>query len=311
MGQVSVSFSVVIPEYKGAKMIPELVKRVSDCLSQVTDSYEIILVNDSSPDDTWSVISKICETNIHVKGLNLSRNFGQQYAITAGLKYATGEWVYVMDCDLQDKPEDMIKFYNIAKSGFDIVMAKRVVKNVSWSKRFSSVAFHWVLDRLSGNKSDPAIANFGIYHNSVIKTYNEIPQHTRSFCPIILTLGYKITFVDIEQAPRAEGESGYTLKSLLKSAYEVIITRTNRPLRLSVSVGFIMAFISFVLALYNIIAKWVGFINLPGYTTTVFSIWFVGGLLMFMMGILGLYIGQIFEQVKGFPNYIVSETKNI
>lgn len=303
--------SIVIPEYYGEKMVHELVSRIINDVTRFTDSYEIILVNDASPDNAWLKIQDECKANPMVKGVNLSRNFGQQYAITAGLAYAKGDWIVVMDCDLQDVPEEISTLYNKAQEGYDIVMARRVVKHVGWWKRFSSVAFHWAFDLLSGSKSDPAVSNFGIYKREVIDTYNSIPSFTRSFRPMIESLGYRKTYIEIEQAPRAEGHSSYTIRKLFKSAYEVIITWTNKPLRMAVGLGFAMSGISFLLAIYNFIAKLAGIITLSGYTTTVFSIWFVGGLILFVVGVLGLYIGKIFDQVKGFPPYIVRETVNM
>lgn len=306
----SPEISVVVPEYSGEKMVHELVSRIINSISKITDAYEIILVNDASPDNAWGAIVQECKVNPKVKGLNLSKNFGQQYAITAGLAYAKGDWIVVMDCDLQDVPEEIPNFYKKAQEGYDIVMARRVVKQVGWWKRFSSVAFHKVLGWLSGCKSDPTVSNFGMYKRNVIDTYNRIPQFTRSFRPMVEALGYKKAYLEIVQAARAEGRSSYTLKKLLKSAYEVILSRTNRPLRMAVLLGFTMSGIAFLLALYNFLAKLFGIITLSGYTTTVFSIWFVGGLILFVIGVLGLYIGKIFDQVKGYPSFIVREMIN-
>ena len=303
--------SIISPEYKGEKMVHELIERIVASVTTITDNYEIILVNDASPDDTWQAITKECALNPRVKGLNLSRNFGQHYAITAGLAYAQGDWIIVMDCDLQDRPEEIPNLYKKAQEGYDIVMARRVVKHVGWWKRFSSVTFHAVLDWLSGTKSDPTLANFGIYCHSAINEYNKIPQHDRAFGQILDIVGFKRGYVDVEQDASARGESSYTLVKLLKHSFRIIITSTNKPLRMAVGFGITMSAVSFVLALYNVIARLVGIIQVDGYTTTIFSIWFVGGLLLSMMGILGLYIGAIFDQVKGHPLFVVKEAINI
>ena len=302
--------SIVSPVYRGEKMVAELVRRNVEALTVITEDYEIILVNDASPDNSWQAIETECKKNPKVKGLNLSRNFGQHYAITAGLRYATGDWVVVMDCDLQDRPEDIPALYAKAQNGYDIVFARRVVKHVGWWKRFSSVAFHKVLDWLSGTKTDPAIANYGIYCRKAIEEYNKIPQYARSFTPLLEHVGFKRGYVDVEQDPSARGESSYTLVKLLIHSFRIIITSTNKPLRMAVGLGFGMAVLSFVLALYNVIAKLVGIIMIDGYTTTVFSIWFVGGLLLSVVGVLGLYIGAIFDQVKGLPLYVVKQELN-
>lgn len=310
MQKVQPHISVVSPEYRGEKMVHELVSRVVDSVSKITENYEIILVNDASPDNTWCEIEKECAANDKVKGLNLSRNFGQHYAITAGLAYAKGDWVVVMDCDLQDVPEEIPKLYNKAQEGYDVVFARRVVKHVGWRKRFSSKLFHIVFDWLSGIKSDPAVANFGIFGKKVIAEYNKVPQQARSFGAILKVIGFNRGYVDVEQAPRAEGKSGYTLRKLLKLTFDVMISNTNKPLRMAVAIGFLMSVLSFLLAMYNLLARAFEIIRVPGYTTTVFSIWFVGGILLLVMGVLGLYIGKIFDQVKGRPLYVVKESIN-
>ena len=303
--------SIVSPVYCGEKIVAELVRRNVESVSTITDDYEIILVNDASPDNSWEEIVKQCAQNSKVKGINLSRNFGQHYAITAGLNYAKGDWVVVMDCDLQDRPEEIPNLYRKTMKGYDIVYARRVVKHVGWWKRFSSVAFHAVFDWLSGSKSDPTIANLGIFCQKVISEYNQVPQQARSFGSIVGVLGFKIGFIEVEQDESARGGSSYTLKKLLKHSFDIIVSSTNKPLRMAVGLGFGMSTLSFMLAMYNVIAKMMGVISVSGYTTTVFSIWFVGGLLLFVMGVLGLYVGKIFDQVKGHPLYVVRDEVNI
>lgn len=302
--------SIVSPEYKGAKMVQELVDRIAASVSTITEDWEIILVNDASPDDTWTEIEKACAKDKRVKGLNLSRNFGQHYAITAGLAYAKGDWVVVMDCDLQDRPEEIPNLYKKAQEGYDIVQARRVVKHVGWWKRMSSVWFHAVFDWLSGRKSDAAIGNFGIYCHRTIEEYNKIPQQARSFGSILSIVGFKKGYIDVEQAESERGATSYTLAKLFKLSFDIVITNTNKPLRMAVGIGFTMSAVSLLVALYNVIARILGLILVAGYTTTIFSIWFVGGLMLFVMGILGLYIGKIFDQVKGHPLYVVKDELN-
>lgn len=145
----------------------------------------------------------------------------------------------------------------------------------------------------------------------MVKVYCSIPEYSRSFVELVHTLGFKKTTVDVLHDHRLEGESSYNLYRLLKLSYDSIISNSNRPLHLAVSLGLIMSVLSFLMAIYNIFAKFYGLNEVVGYTSTIFSIWFVGGLLLFMMGVLGLYIGKIFDQVKGRPIFIVSETLNI
>lgn len=307
----NVLFSIVSPVYKGEKMVHELVKRISETVNKITEDFEIILVNDYSPDKSWEVIEDACKKDSRVKGINLSRNFGQHYAITAGLSYAKGEWVVVMDCDLQDRPEEISNLYQKALEGYDIVYAQRKIRQDKFLKRMSSKIFHNVYDYFSGLKTDESIANFGIYSSKVIKEFNKMKERSRSFPSLIGYLGFKSTSIEVEHSNRFEGKSSYSLKKLCILAFNVIIANSNKPLRLAVFWGFISSFVSLLLAFYNVIAYYLDFILVPGFTTIVFSIWFVGGCLMAQMGILGLYIGKIFDQVKGRQLFIVDKKINI
>lgn len=303
--------TVVVPEYKGASMLGLLLERLDKALSPISENYEVILVNDCSPDDTWSEIKRYAAKDKRVVGLNLSKNYGEHYAISAGLKYAKGEWVVVMDCDLQNRPEDIPALYAKAQEGWDIVHARRVHKQFGFWKRMSSHVFHSVYDWMSGRKSDEAIAEFGIYSAKVIAEYNKLQEVSRSFNMLIDFLGFRVTTIDVQHDARADEEgSSYTLRKLLKLAFHSIIADSNKPLRMAVQLGFTISALSFVLALYNVIAYFFDLAIVRGYTTTIFSIWFATGMILSMLGILGLYIGKIFDQVKQRPIYIVMETVN-
>ena len=302
--------SVVSPVYHGEKMLEELVARISKAVAPLTSVYEIILVNDCSPDASWDVIKTICARDTKVKGINLAHNFGQPYAITAGLSYAQGDYIAVIDCDLQNKPEDLPALFMKAMEGYDIVSARRVHRDDTFLKRMSSTVFHRVYDFLSGFSTDKAIAEFGVYSKRIVKVYCSIPEYSRSFLELINTLGFRKTGIDVLNDHRLEGKSSYNLSRLLRLSFNAIISNSNRPLQLAITIGFVMSLFSFLMAVYNIFAKFAGWNEVVGYTTTVFSIWFVGGLLLFMMGILGLYIGKIFDQVKGRPVFIVQDTLN-
>lgn len=303
--------SVVSPVYHGENMLEELVARISKAVAPLTSEYEIILVNDGSPDASWEGIKTLCARDTKVKGINLAHNFGQPYAITAGLSYAQGDYIAVIDCDLQNKPEDLPALFLKAMEGYDIVSARRVHRDDTFLKRMSSAVFHRVYDFLSGFSTDKAVAEFGVYSKRIVKVYCSIPEYSRSFVELIHTLGFRKTGIDVMHDHRLEGKSSYNLTRLLRLSFNAIISNSNRPLQLAVTLGFIMSLFSFLMAVYNIFAKFAGWNEVAGYTTTVFSIWFVGGLLLFMMGILGLYIGKIFDQVKGRPVFIVQDTLNI
>lgn len=303
--------SFVSPVYRAEKIIPTLISRIEASAKQLTDDYEIILVDDFSPDHSWTVLEQEAIKNERVKAIKLSRNFGQHYAITAGLNYVTGDWVVVLDCDLQDQPEEVVKLYAKAEEGYDIVYARRQERSDSFLKKLSSTVFHKVFSYLSGQKTDKTIANFGIYNRKVIDEYNKMPEVARSFTSLIAYVGFPTTAIEVEHASRFDGKSSYSLRKLLKLTFDVIIANSNKPLRIAVKLGFSLSVISFLLAIYNLIAYLVGAIMVPGYTTTIFSIWFVGGLILFVLGIIGSYIGKIFDQVKGRQIFIVEKEMNI
>lgn len=303
--------SVVSPVYRAESIIKELVKQNINALSKITDNFEIILVEDYSPDGSWNEIVEACKIDSRVRGIKLSRNFGQHYAITAGLRYAKGEWIVVMDCDLQDNPKEIVNLYNKALEGYNIVYARRFERQDRFLKRMSSNLFFSVYNYLSGLKSDSSIANFGIYNHKVINSFNRMGEQSRSFGALLSHLGYKQTAIDVEHLNRYEGKTSYSFKKLVRLAVDICLANSNKPLVLTVKLGFTVSFLSILLAIYNVIAYFTHIIDVPGYTTTVFSIWFVGGILMLIMGILGLYIGKIFDEVKARPLFVVEEEINV
>lgn len=311
MEQKKKDISVVIPEYCGESMLAELLKRLHTVLGTLTDSYEIILVNDCSPDNVWESIRQICAVDKRVVGLNLSRNFGEHYAISAGLRYAKGEWIVVMDCDLQNRPEDIPALYQKAQEGWDVVHARRIHKQFGYWKRLSSSVFHSIYDWMTGHTSDSSIAEFGIYSARIIREYNKLGEVARSFNFLIDYLGFRVTAIDVAHDSRADGNgSSYTFQKLFRLAMDSIIADSTRPLKLAVIAGLTMSFVSGLMAIYNVIAYFFDFDRVRGYTTTIFSIWFACGLLLFVLGVLGLYIGRIFDQVKSRPFFIVMDELN-
>jgi glycosyltransferase involved in cell wall biosynthesis len=303
-------FSVVIPVYKSANTIQELVERIKKSFIHISNDYEIILVEDGCPQNSWALIVEECAVDTRVVGLKLSRNFGQHYAITAGLENATGQWVVVMDCDLQDIPEEIPNLYAKVIQGYDYIQARRSMRKDGFFKKMSSKLFHAVYSYLADFKSDSSVANFGIYNQKVIKAILSYSENSRSFPSLLRITGFKNAYLDVTHSKRLHGSSSYTLSKLIDLSLDVILSNSNKPLKLTVKFGFLISLISFLLAIYNLIAHWLGIINVKGYTSTIFSIWFVGGILLFVLGILGLYIGKIFEEVKARPLYIIDEKLN-
>ena len=303
--------SIVSPVYRGEKMLEELVRRIIVSVTPITDEYEIILVNDQSPDDSWSVIKRLCKEDDHVKGINLSRNFGQHYAITAGLSKSLGEWVVVMDCDLQDRPEEIPNLYLKAMEGYDSVFAQRVERQDTFLKRLSSTIFYKVFSFLTDSKQDKNVANFGIYHRKVVNAILAMGDSIRYFPIMAQWVRFSKFYLPVVHAERKEGMSSYNLFKLLKLASDNMIGFSDKPLRLMLRFGFYVVLISLLFALY-IFIKWaLGQIVVSGFATLVISIWLAVGIITMMLGITGMYVGKIYDRVKGRPIFIIEETCNL
>jgi dolichol-phosphate mannosyltransferase len=303
--------SIVSPVYRAENILDRLVSEIIESISQITDDFEIILVEDGSPDNSWQKIEKNCQQDSRIKGIQLSRNFGQHYAITAGLDQARGEWVVVMDCDLQDKPQEISKLYHQAKLGYDIVLAKRVQRRDGFLKRFFSWAFYQILSYLTGTSFDPSIANFGIYHQKVIQAVCQMRESIRVFPIMVRWVGFKQIAIPVEHAERIEGKSNYNLKRLFNLALDIILAYSDKPIRLTIKLGFLISFSAFIFTLITFFRYYFGQITVPGYASLIVSIWFFSGLIMMTLGIVGLYIGKTFEGVKQRPIYVIKEKINL
>jgi dolichol-phosphate mannosyltransferase len=303
--------SVVSPVYKAPKILPELLVRLEKSLLEITNSFEVILIDDGCPWDSWTVIEELSIKLSFVKGIKLSRNFGQHYAITAGLDHAKGEWVVVMDCDLQDQPEEISNLYNKAQNSFDIVLAARENRKDNPLKKLFSKLFYSSLSYLSGAKYDHRVANFGIYSQKVITTINQFREPIRYFPGLVQYVGFKSTTINISHASREEGKTSYSLKRLFKLALDVILAYSDKPLRTIIKLGLLISILSFIYVAYSIWQWYNDMILVPGYTSLIASVWFLSGVLILTLGVIGLYLGKTFEAAKGRPIYIVSQGINL
>jgi glycosyltransferase involved in cell wall biosynthesis len=298
--------SIVSPVYNAGNIIPELVQRIVDSVTKITLDYEIILVEDGGPDNSWEVIEQVAKLNPKIKGIKLSRNFGQHYAITAGLDNCKGDWIVVMDCDLQDRPEEIGLLYSRANEGFDVVLARREKRKDSFFKKNMSAVFYRTLGYLTGSEQDESVANFGIYSSKVITEISRMRESIRYFPTMVKWVGFKTAKVNVQHDFRIEGESSYNFRKLLMLALDIILAFSDKPIRILVKFGFLVTFGSFTIAIYTLINWLLGEITVLGYSTLVISIWFLSGVIIMTLGIIGLYVGKTFEGVKGRPLYIVS-----
>jgi dolichol-phosphate mannosyltransferase len=302
--------SIVSPVYGCKTCLHELYFRLMETLEKITPDFEIILVNDASPDGAWDTIVELANKNKKVKGINLSRNFGQHYAITAGLDYCIGEWVVVMDCDLQDQPEEILKLYSKANEGYDIVFGRRVSRKDHFFKKSLSKFFYLVFSYLTDTKQDYTVANFGIFHKKVIQAILNMGDYFRVFPILIQWVGYKKTYIDVIHSFRSKGKSGYNYKKLIRLAFDMIISFSEKPLKLGLKFGILISCLSFLFGLYNLILFFAGKILVPGYTSLIITIMFSTGIIISFLGLVGIYIGKVSIQVKNRPKYIVTQEIN-
>lgn len=272
--------SIVSPVYRAEKIVAKLVSEIQKTMFSINISYEIILVDDRSPDNSWEAMKILSAKFPEVKSIRLSRNFGQHPAIIAGLSQAKGEWVIVMDCDLQDQPKEIEKLFNKTKEGFDIVLAKRANRKDGFLKKLSSTIFHKIYNYLTDTKFDSTIANFGIYNKKVIDEVLEMNDYIKSFPLFVNWVGFKTTSIEVEHAERDSGDSTYTFSKLLSLAFNAIISFSNKPLKLFVKFGMIISLLSLLVGTYYIIESINHRIQVLGYASIIVSIWFLSGVII-------------------------------
>ena len=248
--QMSVLISVVTPVYKAETIVSELSRRVVESVESITNDFEVVFVCDGSPDDSWREICKVCCADKRLKGIKLTRNFGQDYAIAAGLSVAKGDWVVVMDCDLQDNPKDIPSLYEKAIDGYDVVFALRAERKDSFFKKISSKTFYAVFNYLTDTKQDSRIGNFGIFNSKVIRCVEQMHDSVRNFTTMVHWTGFNIGYVSVSRDERFEGKSSYSLAKLLAYSKDIIVAFSNKPLTLMVKFGFLLSFFSFVVGIY-------------------------------------------------------------
>jgi len=306
-----VQLSVVIPVYGARECLAMLHQRLVLALEPLVSSFEILMVNDASPDGSWEVIEELAARDPRVRGLDLSRNFGQHQAIAAGIDHARGEWAVVMDCDLQHPPEEIKKLYRKAMEGHDIVLGRRSRRKDGVLKRTGSKLFVGLLGYLTGVRVASSLSNFSIVSRPVIRALQSMREQSRSYPILLGWLGFELAFVDYEHAPRFTGSTSYTFPRLLRFAVESIVSRSNKPLWISIWLGLLLAAGAILYGGWLIFRNLRWDIPVPGWAGVVVLICFVGGLLFVNLGILGLYVGKIFEQSKGRPLYVLRRTVNL
>ena len=301
----TVELSVVVPVYGCADCLLALHDRLTASVSSVTSSYELVFVDDRSADGGWSVLQRLARDDAHVRAYRLSRNFGQDAAITAGLGQARGRWAVVMDCDLQEAPEDIPRLWAAAKGGYDIVRTVRRDWRHSEFRRFTSRLYR----RLTLETDvRPDYSNLSLLSRRVVDAFLRLRDRDREYMIALDWLGFDSTAIEIDHHDRHAGESGYTLERLVRVALDGMFFRSTVLLRLVVLVGFLVALAGLIVAGFEIVDYFIEpQKSVPGYTSLAVLVLVLAGVIIVSVGVVGLYVGRIFEQVKNRPLFLIAE----
>ncbi len=299
--------SIVSPVYRAEKILETLVSEIEKVMLKINQDYEIILVDDRSPDHSWEVMKSISSKNPKVKSYRLSRNFGQHPCIFAGLSKAKGEWVVVMDCDMQDQPKEIEKLWEKSKEGYDVVLAKRAVRKDSFLKKLSSSLFYKTFNYFAGIEINGEVANFGLYKQKVILSAREINDYIKFFPLFINWAGYNSVAIPVEHQSREEGKSSYSISKLFSLAFNSIISFSDKPLKIFVGFGSMISILSVLVGIFYFYKYITHQISAPGFSSLILSIWFLSGVIISCIGIVGMYLGKTFNQTKNRPVFIIDE----
>jgi dolichol-phosphate mannosyltransferase len=302
------SYSVIIPVFNEAAVLPVFFERLRAVAGTISGQGEFIFVNDGSSDESLALIKAFRETDQRVKIVSFSRNFGHQMAITAGLDSAAGDAVVIIDADLQDPPELIPKLVEKWQEGFSVVYAERSARlGESFFKRASARVFYRVLRWLTKYPIPENVGDFRIMDKSVVKTLRNIREQHRYMRGLVSWVGFRQGGVSYVRDPRYAGETKYPFKKMVKFALDGVTSFSTVPLRMAVSLGFFIVMICMAVAVYALGARFIFHVTIQGWTSLILVVVFMSGVQLIVLGVLGEYIGRIYEEVKGRPLYVAEE----
>lgn len=300
--------STIVPSYNEEKNVPLIYKRLTDTLSQISDKYEIIFVNDCSKDSTLSVIKQISEKDSHVKYISFSRNFGHQIAVSAGLDMCKGKAVVIIDGDLQDPPELILEMYKKYQEGYKVVYAKRKTREgETWFKKATAKLFYRFLAAMTSIEIPVDVGDFRLIDKVIVNHLRNMPEKSKYIRGQISWIGYKQTFVEYHRDARLYGKTNYPLKKMLRLAFDGITAFSDKPLKMASAIGIISAILSLLAIVYALISHFIFDSAVSGWTSLIISVLFIGGVQLITIGIIGEYIARINNDVRNRPLYIIEE----
>ncbi len=309
MIKTNIELSIVLPVYNEENNIDLLYTRIISSVEQLKCNYEIIFVNDGSIDKSLEKIVNLSKNNQHVKYIDFSRNFGHQIAIYAGMENSKGNYVVIMDSDLQDPPEEIINLYNKVKQGFDVVHARRKQrKGETIFKKLTAKIYYRLLRKITKYNIPVDVGDFRIISKKVINILKKMSEQEKYLRGQIAWVGFKQTFIEYDRDQRAEGKTKYSTSKMTKLALDGITSFSDFPLRFATYLGFFVSIISFVLMLWVLYKRLIVKEYVQGWTSIILSVLFMGGITLITIGIIGEYISRMGNNVRKRPLYIINET---
>jgi polyisoprenyl-phosphate glycosyltransferase len=305
------TYSVVVPAHDEEGAIEELAARLSEVMDMLDGDAEAILVDDGSSDRTHELMLDVARDDPRFRVVRLSRNFGHQTALTAGVDSSSGDAVIVMDADLQDPPEVILELAARWREGYDVVYAVRDIREGETRfKRATATMFYRAFNRISEIKVPVDAGDFRLVDRRVLDVFSRMRESNRFVRGMFSWIGLRQTGVLYRRHERYDGETKYPLRKMLRFAATGVISFSSAPLRVALNLGFFVSFVSFALGIWSLIVKVTGFYNVPGWTSIVVVTTFIGGIQLIVLGVIGEYIGDIHAEVKGRPLYVISDLEN-
>jgi dolichol-phosphate mannosyltransferase len=302
--------SIIVPIYNEESNIEILYNRITKVVSEIDISYELLFVNDGSKDLSIKLIENLSKTDNSVKYIDFSRNFGHQIAVSAGLDYAKGERIVIIDADLQDPPELIVEMYHKMDENYQVVYAKRRSrKGESILKKFTAKIFYRTLSNITSIDIPLDTGDFRIIDRKVVEVLKQMPEQEKFLRGQISWIGFNQTFIEYDRDERNAGNTGYTYKKMIKFALDGITSFSNLPLKVASISGFVVSFVAFIIMLYSLYSKFITKDTVPGWTSMMLSIMFIGGIQLISIGIIGEYISRMSNNIRQRPLYVVNKIK--
>ena len=299
--------SVVLPCHNEADVLPELHRRLRCVLGGLPVDWEIILVDDGSLDDTWKAMRAISDVDPGVRAIRLSRNFGHQFALTAGMELAEGDAVITMDSDLQHPPEMIPEMLRVAGSGADVVYAVRTSRDAEgWFKVQSARFFYWCINRLTSLNLPHGGADFRYMSRRSVDVLLGMPEHGRFLRGMTRWVGFEQAVIEYDRAPRTTGEPKYKMRHMVRFALDAIVGFSALPLQIATLIGFAVSLLGFAYLIY-VFAIAIAGTTVPGWTSVIVVALLLGGVQLICIGMIGQYVGRMYEESKGRPLFVIAE----